>query len=388
MLTFLIRHFVPEAQRNDSPAARLACGVVASVLGIALNLLLFAVKLAAGLVSRSIAVTADAFNSLSDAASSLVTLIGFRLSGKKPDPHHPFGHGRLEYVSGLVVSMLVLLLGANLLRSSIGEIAAPQAASLTPLTAMTLLASIGVKLYMCLYNRALGRRMDSAAMRAASADSLGDMLSTAAVLIALAVARQTGLHIDGWAGLAVSLFILYSGVSAAKDTVSPLLGEAPSSELVDKITREVLSGGHVLGLHDLVVHDYGPGRRMISLHAEVPAEGNLLAMHDEIDRIERRLSDDLSCDALIHMDPVVTADERLAPIRDAVTARLRGAVDPRLTVHDFRVMDRAGEQTCLLFDVIAPYDLPLSDERLARAVESEIAGLDGSYRAIVKIDRG
>ncbi len=386
MLTFLIRRFAPEAGNAESPAARLACGVIASALGIALNALLFAAKLAAGLVSGSIAVVADAFNNLSDAASSLVTLTGFHLAGKKPDPHHPFGHGRLEYVAGLIVAMLVILMGASLLRSSVGEIASPGDARLTPLTAAILLASIGVKLYMCLYNRALGRRVDSAALCAASADSLGDMLATAAVLAALAVARLTGLRIDGWAGLAVSLFILYSGICAARDTVSPLLGEAPSPELVDRITRDVLSGEHVLGLHDLVVHDYGPGRRMISLHAEVPAGGNLLAMHDELDRIERRLSEELNCDALIHMDPVITDDERVAPLREAAAACL-ARIDPRLTLHDFRVVDRGGE-TRLLFDVTAPYDLALSDEELAKAVKGGIVGMDGKYRAIVKIDRG
>ena len=387
MLTFLIGRFAHGADASASPAARLTCGVIAAALGIALNIILFAVKLGAGLVSRSIAVTADAFNSLSDAASSLVTLIGFRLAGKRPDPNHPFGHGRLEYVSGLIVAMLVILVGANLLRSSLGEIIAPAAVSFTPLTAATLLASIGVKLYMCLYNRALGRRISSAAMHAASADSLGDMLSTAAVLAALIVARFTGLHIDGWAGLAVSLFILFSGASAARETISPLLGEAPSQELVDKITRDVLGGGHVLGLHDLIVHDYGPGRRMVSLHAEVPAEGNFVAMHDEIDAIERRLREELGCDAVIHMDPVVTDDKRVAPLREAVTARLQAGVDPRIRLHDFRVLD-SGRRTRLIFDLVAPYDLAVSDEALMQAADYAVKGLDSSYEAVVRIDKG
>lgn len=387
MLTFLIKRFVPDAAHVERPSVRLACGMMAAVLGIALNIVLFIVKLAAGLISRSIAVTADAFNSLSDAASSLVTLIGFRLAGKKPDPHHPFGHGRLEYVAGLIVAMLVVLVGANLLRSSLAEIAAPQAVRLTPLTAAILVASAGVKLYMCLYNRALGKRIDSAAMRAASADSLGDMLSTGAVLAALIVARFTGLHIDGWAGLAVSLFILYSGFSAARDTVSPLLGEAPSEELVGKITRDVMAGEHVLGLHDLIVHDYGPGRRMISLHAEVPADGNLLAMHDEIDRIERKLQGELNCDAVIHMDPVVTDDSRVGPLRDALTERLKSGIDERLTVHDFRVLDSAA-QTSLIFDVLAPYDLAVSDEALKQAIDYAVAGMGAQYRAVVRVDRG
>ncbi len=387
MLTWLIRRFVQGGDELSSPAERLACGGVAAALGIALNALLFAVKLAAGLISGSIAVTADAFNSLSDAASSLVTLIGFHLAGRRPDSHHPFGHGRLEYVSGLIVAMLVILVGVELLRSSVAEIVSPQAASLTPLTAAILLASAGVKLYMFLYNRALGRRIDSAAMRAAASDSLGDMLSTSAVLAALLVARLTGWHIDGWAGLAVSLFILYSGFDAVRETVSPLLGEAPSKELMDSITREVMGGEHVLGIHDLVVHDYGPGRRMISLHAEVPADGNLLAIHDEIDRIERRLREELNCDAVIHMDPVVTDDARVAPLRDALTERLRAGIDPRLTLHDFRILD-VSAQTTLIFDVLAPYDLAVSDEGLIQAIQYAVSAMDEKYRAVVRIDRG
>ena len=387
MLTFLLRRFAPDMDSADSPAARLRCGMVAAALGIALNALLFAVKLAAGLLSGSIAIIADAFNSLSDASSSLVALIGFRLSAKKPDPHHPFGHGRLEYVAGLVVAMLVILVGVDLLRSSVGEILAPEAARLTPLTAAILVASAGVKLYMCLYNRALGQRINSPVMRAAALDSLGDMLSTAAVLAALIAASLTGLHIDGWAGLGVSLFITYSGLSAARETISPLLGEAPSDELVKKIEDDVLRGEHVLGVHDLVVHDYGPGRRMISLHAEVPADGNFPAMHDEIDRIERRLSEELHCEAVIHMDPVATDDKRVAPLQEAMTARLREGVDDRITLHDFRVMDIGG-RTLLLFDLVAPYDLAVSDEALAQAASYAAKGLDSRYETVVKIDKG
>ena len=387
MLTFLLRRFAPDMDSADSPSARLRCGMVAAALGIALNALLFAVKLAAGLLSGSIAIIADAFNSLSDASSSLVALIGFRLSAKKPDPHHPFGHGRLEYVAGLVVAMLVILVGVDLLRSSVGEILAPEAARLTPLTAAILVASAGVKLYMCLYNRALGQRINSPVMRAAALDSLGDMLSTAAVLAALIAASLTGLHIDGWAGLGVSLFITYSGLSAARETISPLLGEAPSDELVKKIEDDVLRGEHVLGVHDLVVHDYGPGRRMISLHAEVPADGNFPAMHDEIDRIERQLSEELHCEAVIHMDPVATDDKRVAPLQEAMTARLREGVDDRITLHDFRVMDIGG-RTLLLFDLVAPYDLAVSDEALAQAASYAAKGLDSRYETVVKIDKG
>ena len=387
MLTFLLRRFAPDMDSADSPSARLRCGMVAAALGIALNALLFVIKLAAGLLSGSIAIIADAFNSLSDASSSLVALIGFRLSAKKPDPHHPFGHGRLEYVAGLVVAMLVILVGVDLLRSSVGEILAPEAARLTPLTAAILVASAGVKLYMCLYNRALGQRINSPVMRAAALDSLGDMLSTAAVLAALIAASLTGLHIDGWAGLGVSLFITYSGLSAARETISPLLGEAPSDELVKKIEDDVLRGEHVLGVHDLVVHDYGPGRRMISLHAEVPADGNFPAMHDEIDRIERQLSEELHCEAVIHMDPVATDDKRVAPLQEAMTARLREGVDDRITLHDFRVMDIGG-RTLLLFDLVAPYDLAVSDEALARAASYAAKGLDSRYETVVKIDKG
>ncbi len=387
MLTFLIRLLVKNPDQTDSPDVRRACGVAAATLGIALNLVLFALKLAAGLLSGSIGVTADAFNSLSDAGSSLVTMIGFRLSGRRPDNSHPFGHGRVEYIAGLIVAMSVILMGAELLKSSIAGIVSPENVSLSPLTAVILLVSIGVKAYMCLYNRALGRRIDSAAVRAAALDSLGDALSTSAALLALLIAHLTGLRVDGWAGLIVSLVILRAGVSAAKETISPLLGEAPSPELVERIRRGVLENECVLGVHDLVVHDYGPGRRMVSLHAEVPADGSLLTLHEAIDGIERRLGEELNCDAVIHMDPVVTDDGRVAPLRDAVTEQLRARIDGRLTVHDFRIVDGASTVK-LVFDVVAPFDLALSDEGLTAAVEDAVQEIDKKYHTAVRIDRG
>ena len=387
MLTFLIGRFAGDEVRRDSPAGRLACGMIAAALGIALNLFLFALKLCAGLMSGSIAITADAFNSLSDAASSLVTLIGLRLANRAPDNDHPFGHRRFEYITGLIVAMIIVLMGLDLLRSSVVEIAAPKAVALSPLTVVILLASVGVKLYMCLYNRALGRRIDSSALRAASMDSLGDMLSTSAVLLALLVASLTGLHIDGWAGLAVSLVILYAGISAARETVNPLLGEAPAPELIERIRQDVMDGEHILGMHDLIVHDYGPGRRMISLHAEVPADSDLLAIHDEIDRIERKLSRELQCDAVIHIDPLPADDGQTAPLKEKLTERIQAGIDPRLSIHDFRVADGA-DSPRLVFDVLAPYDLSLSDEALTQAIQYAVSELDGSYRAVIRIDRG
>ena len=277
-------------------------------MGICLNALLFAGKFLAGTLSGSIAVTADAFNNLSDAGSSFVTLVGFQLAGQKPDSQHPFGHGRMEYVSGLAVAVLILLMGVELGKSSIDKILRPEPVDSSPLVFAILCASILVKLYMFLYNRRLGKKLGSPAMEATAMDSLSDSAATAAVLLATVIGHFTDLLIDGWCGVLVAAFILWSGVGAVKDTLDPLLGTPPTHELVQRIRDLVMEHTTILGIHDLIVHDYGPGRVMISLHAEVPANEDVLALHDEIDNVEKELQEKLGCAAVIHMDPVVTDD--------------------------------------------------------------------------------
>ena len=281
MISLLARLFI--RQDGGEASARKAYGILCGAVGIGLNILLFTGKFFAGLLSGSIAITADAFNNLSDAGSSFVTLLGFHLAGRKPDADHPFGHGRFEYLSGLAVAVLILLMGLELLRVSFQKILNPAPVEASPLVAAILCISIAVKLYMAFYNRRLGRRLHSTAMEATALDSLSDVLATLTVLAATAVGHFTSLRIDGWCGLLVALFIVWSGIRAIKDTVDPLLGTPPTREFVNQIRDLVLAHSEIIGAHDLIVHDYGPGRRMISLHAEVPASENVLTLHDEID---------------------------------------------------------------------------------------------------------
>ena len=381
MISILAKYFI----KPDAEDPRKAYGILCGLVGILLNLLLFAGKFFAGWLSGSIAITADAFNNLSDTGSSLVTLLGFQLAGQKPDPHHPFGHGRMEYLSGLAVAMFILFMGFELGKSSLSKILHPQSVDSSPLVIAILCVSIAVKLYMAFYNRSIGKKIDSAAMEATAADSLSDSLATAAVLLATLVAHFTGLLIDGWCGLLVAVFILWSGFNAAKDTINPLLGTPPTKELVESIEALVLSYPDVLGIHDLLVHDYGPGRRMVSLHAEVDAGGDILFLHDEIDNIERHLQSELHCQAVIHMDPVVTDDKEVFDVKQSVT-KLVHAIDPAITLHDFRMVT-GPTHTNVIFDVVVPFSYPLSDEALVQAIREKVQTLDGNYFAVVTVDK-
>ena len=384
MISLLVKWLIPNRDKVENSEVRRAWGSLCGFMGIALNLLLFAGKLAAGALSGSIAVTADAFNNLSDAGSSVVTLLGFRLAGKKPDADHPFGHGRMEYVSGLAVAGLILLMGAELAKSSVEKILRPEAVSFSWLAAAILLVSIGVKVYMYLYNKAVGKKIRSAAMAATASDSLSDTAATAAVLLAMLVGHWSGVQLDGWTGLLVALFILWSAVQAARDTVSPLLGQSPDPLLVKEIEELVMAHDAVVGVHDLVVHDYGPGRRIISLHAEVPADGQVLALHDVIDNIEAELSRKLHCEAVIHMDPVVVGDPQVDALHEKVAALVR-TIDPRITIHDFRIVPGA-THTNLIFDAVIPFDEQLTRPQVAAQICQLVQGLDGRYRAVVKIE--
>lgn len=384
MISLLAKWLIPNRDKVENSEVRRAWGSLCGFMGIALNLLLFAGKLAAGALSGSIAVTADAFNNLSDAGSSVVTLLGFRLAGKKPDADHPFGHGRMEYVSGLAVAGLILLMGAELAKSSVEKILRPESVSFSWLAAAILLLSVGVKVYMYLYNKSVGKKIRSAAMAATASDSLSDTAATAAVLLAMLVGHWSGVQLDGWTGLLVALFILWSAVQAARDTISPLLGQSPDPLLVKEIEELVMAHDAVVGVHDLVVHDYGPGRRIISLHAEVPADGQVLALHDVIDNIEAELSRKLHCEAVIHMDPVVVGDPQVDALHEKVAALVR-TIDPRITIHDFRIVPGA-THTNLIFDAVIPFDERLTRPQVAAQICQLVQGLDGRYRAVVKIE--
>ncbi len=385
MVTLLSRLLIKNHEQVSDPSVRRQYGVLCGGVGIALNVLLFVGKFFAGTISGSIAITADAFNNLSDAGSSLVTILGFKLAGQKPDPDHPFGHGRMEYLSGLVVAMLILLMGFELLKGSVEKIRFPEAIAFSWLSVVILLAGIVCKFYMSHYNRAIGEKIHSTAMKATAADCLSDCISTAAVLVATLAGHFFNWNIDGWVGLAVACFILYAGYNAAKDTIDPLLGQAPDPQLVLDIEKTVLEYHPIQSIHDMIVHDYGPGRMMISLHAEVPADGDLLAMHDTIDLAEQALRDKFGCDAVIHMDPIVTDDEHVLHMRSKM-AQLVQVMDKRVTVHDFRMVT-GPTHTNLIFDVACPFDLKLSDSEVKRQVEAIVDLLDGNYKAVVTVDR-
>lgn len=384
MIEFLARVFIRHRDTLSPSALRQAYGQLCGAVGIGLNLLLFAGKLFAGTISGSIAITADAFNNLSDAGSSVVTLLGFRLAGRKPDPEHPFGHGRMEYISGLAVAGLILLMGVELGKSSLKKILSPEEIVSSPLVLAILAVSVAVKLYMFYYNRSIGKKIKSAAMSATATDSLSDAVSTTAVLIATLVGQLTGLNIDGWVGLLVALFILFSAYKAAKETLSPLLGQTPDPEFVDRIEQIVLSYPEVLNVHDLIVHDYGPGRMMISLHAEVSADGDLLQLHDVIDNAEHRLKKELGCMAVIHMDPIITNDAHTDALRMAVAEKVK-SIDPRLTIHDFRTVP-GSTHTNLIFDVVVPYDVKLTADEVRRRIGALVKELDENYFAVVQVD--
>ena len=387
MVNFLIRRLIPHSDQTGDPAVREAYGTLAGCVGICLNVLLFVGKFVAGSIVGSIAVTADAFNNLSDAGSSLITLFGFRLAGKRPHSDHPFGHGRIEYVAGLIVSLLIILMGVTLARESLDKMLHPQNVTFSLLSAGILAASILVKLYMFSYNRALSRKLNSATLKATATDSLSDAFATLAVLISMIISHLTGLRIDGYAGILVALMILWGGFGAARDTISPLLGTAPDPEFVKKIQSIVRSCPVVTGMHDLVIHDYGAGRRMISLHAEVPANGDILATHDAIDLVERRLHDELNCHAVIHMDPVETDNAAVNAVRQRVLEALHAQMDSAVSIHDFRMVT-GPTHTNLIFDLLLPMDSPLTEEAAKKQAEAIVSALDPHYNAILAIDKG
>jgi len=386
MIEFLVRRFVRDSGQTGDPAVRKGYGILAGGTGLVLNLLLFVGKLAAGIITGAISITADAFNNLSDAASSVVTLIGFHLAGQEPDQDHPFGHGRVEYLAGLVVSVLILLVGFELGRNSFEKILHPEAVAFSWLSAGILTVSILVKLWMGRFNRVLGGRIDSPAMAAAAADSRSDAAATAAVLAGLIFSVFSTLNVDGWIGLLVAVFILKAGIGAMKDTLDPLLGQPPSAELVGEIEKTILAHPQITGIHDLVVHDYGPGRQMMSVHAEVDAGADLLEIHDVIDAAERELKDRFRLEAVIHMDPVAVNDPQTVALRER-TGQLVRNIDPVATIHDFRVT--AGPlHTNLIFDMVVPYSVKDSDRGLRDRVQALVRDNIGeNYYTVVQIDR-
>lgn len=384
MLEALLRKFVPNHTRTEDRAVRQRYGTLSGGVGILLNLALFAGKLTAGLLAGAISVTADAFNNLSDAASSVVTFVGFRLAGQEADADHPFGHGRMEYLAGLVVSFLILLVGVELGKSSVEKILHPEETRLSVLTVVILAVSILVKVWMGWFNSALAGMIKSEALRATATDCRSDAIATGAVLLGLILSRVFTLPLDGWIGVLVAILILKAGIDSAKATLDPLLGQPPEPEEVQAIERFILSYPPIQGIHDLVIHDYGPGRRMMSVHAEVPDTSDLMTVHDVIDHVERELKQKFGLEAVIHMDPVQTGNP-LAERLKALVAEQARAIHPALTIHDFRIT--AGPRfTNLIFDVVVPYDVKLEDKDVKERLAAGLAAVDASYRAVIEVD--
>ena len=385
MITLLSRLFIPDHEKTDLPEVRRRYGVLSGTVGIFLNLLLFAGKLSAGILVHSVSITADAFNNLSDAASSVITLIGFKLAGKKADRDHPFGHGRVEYIAGLLISISIIMVGADLAKSSLDRIVSPVQTVFSGAAAAVLAASIAVKLYMFCYNRNLAEAIDSVALRSTAMDSISDCAATSAVLLCQFMSAKLGLHLDGWYGLAVSLFILHTGIRSAFDTVSPLLGQAPDPALTSKIEEIVLHTEGILDMHDLMIHDYGPGHQIVSLHAEIPSDFSLVHAHEIIDRLETRLDSELGVMSVIHMDPVDSKDHQAHLLRSRVLKKLR-SMDPEAGLHDFRIL-RGEDMPAVSFDAQFPFSYKETDESILLALTDYISRELPGYQAIIRVDR-
>lgn len=386
MTQLLVKLFIKNNENVTDSNVRQQYGVLGGAVGIGCNLLLFICKLFAGIMTGAISITADAFNNLSDAGSSVVTLIGFKMAGKPADIDHPFGHGRIEYLSGLFVSVAIMLVGWELGKTSFSKIMNPLPVTYTVTSVIILIGSVVLKLWMSVFNKSLGKRINSAAMKATAADSLSDCVATSAVLISIAVGYVTGLHIDGYAGMVVAIFIFWAGVGAARDTLRPILGQAPDLMLVKGIEDVVMDHEEIVGIHDMIVHDYGPGRVMVSLHAEIPCAMDFLCAHDVIDEIEYQIKDKFNCEVTIHMDPVSTDDQVTNEIREHVETIVK-ELHEEMSLHDFR-MTQGPLHMNLIFDVQVPFHCKMTEEEVKTMIRLKVKELDKNYFAVINIDKG
>ena len=386
LIKLLTKLFVKNSDDIKNPDVRASYGNMSGTIGIILNLFLFTAKLITGILSASISVIADAFNNLSDAGSSVVTFLGFKLANRPPDREHPFGHGRYEYVAGLGISVVILLVGIELLKGSIEKIFNSEAVTQTGLLSVfILIVSVALKLWMYFFNKAISKKIDSAALNATALDSLTDSVATAIVLIGLVISKFTGLNIDGYLGIVVALFILFTGVSTFRDSLSPLLGNSPDPDFVDKIRETVLQNEMIVGIHDLMVHDYGPGRCIISLHAEVPCDADIIKAHDAIDLAEKTLERKFNCMATIHMDPIATKDSYTIELMEDVAKKMC-EINPYFKIHDFRVI-RGDTHTNVIFDLVVPYENKTNDVEIRKAVTEKIREIDPTLIPIMQTEK-
>ncbi len=383
MIQFLIERFVPNWQNTQNSTVRERYGILAASVGILSNIFLFIIKILTGLIFNSIAITADAVNNLSDAGSSVITLLAFKIAGKPADPEHPYGHARMEYISGMAVSFIIILLGLQLIGSSFEKILHPETVTVSYLTYAVLIISILTKLWQGIFNRTVGKRIDSDALQATAADSLNDVFATSAVLISAIVYHFTSIPIDGWMGMAVAIFITISGIKLVIETGDPLLGQAPDPQLIREIGQRITSYDGVIGMHDLQVHSYGPGRTFASVHAEVPANVDILVSHDIIDNIEREVGAEMGINLVIHMDPVVTDNEKINRLKAEIDQIVKG-IDTDLSMHDFRAVF-GPTHTNLVFDVVVPPAFELTDSQIIQNISEKTKKL-GNYFCVITID--
>lgn len=385
MTNLLIKLFVKDSKNTSDPAVRKRYGYLGAFTGIVLNILLFLGKLIAGILSGGISVIADAFNNLSDAGSSIMTFVGFKMAGMPADSEHPYGHGRMEYVSGIIISFIIMMMGFELGKSSVEKIFSPEKLEFSILAVSVLGASLLVKLWMALFNTKLGRKIDSATMKAAAADSLSDCISTSVVIICMFIQLFSGFELDSYAGIIVALFILYTGFNTFKESLTPLLGAKPKKELVEEIENTVMNYDGIVGVHDLMVHDYGVGRMVISLHAEISSKTDIMLAHELIDLIEDDLREKYRCSVTIHMDPVVVDDKKADEVKKVVLDIIKN-IDSSLTIHDFRITDGVSRIN-VIFDLVTPFGFRYKDGELALMIKNAIAEKDGRLNAVITVER-
>lgn len=384
MIKLIVKKFVPDHQNVSNPKVREKYGILGGILGIICNFMLFVLKLTVGLFMNSISIISDAVNNLSDTASSIIVIFGTKISNLRPDEEHPFGHGRIEYISSLIVSFIIMLVGFELLKSSAHKIFSPEPVVFSLPLIIILGASVLVKLWMASYNRYLSSQISSGVLGAAATDSLIDAVSTSIVIISLIVGRFISFPLDAVMGAIFSLVVMYSGFGIAKDTIDVLLGTAPDMETIDKITEKIMQADGVVGVHDLIVHDYGPGRKMASVHAEVPDNADIVKVHELIDRLEQEISAELHVHTVIHMDPITTGceitDKLKATVLEVVTS-----VDDRLGIHDFR-MTNGENRINLIFDLEIPFALSGEKDRILSDIKEKLTEIDSRYAAVITVD--
>ena len=385
MINFIISRFIGQKYDVKELQTRKKFGVLSGIVGIICNAILFLAKLSVGVAISSIAVVADAFNNLADAGSSIVTLVCFKMAENPADKKHPFGHGRIEYISGIIVSVAIVITGLSFIKSSIEKIFSPEEINLDLISLIILVLSLGLKLWMSVFNAKLGKILNSSAMKATAADCLIDVMATLAILLSIAFTYFTSINVDAYAGVLVAVFIIFTGVKMLGESLHPLLGTAPSPEFINKINKVVLSYENVVGVHELMVHNYGPTKSIISLHVEMPSNVDIIKLHDIVDTIENRLKEEFNCQAIIHLDPIVVDDELINALRCKISEMVK-LIHISAKICDLRIVP-GNRCSKIIFDLFIPYDVKSKDEEIVHSLRENIKEINSSYECIVNIKR-